>query len=142
MKLNEVVREAEYIDIILSLLDKPYHISSVTKMVFLSFCICHESNFSFYKNRTKDFVDVFFQNISLKLSLDYKDIERIMSVLDMLVKTDTINIKEDKIEIRKEIDHNSENAFMKMCASKIPNPILEIDKLDSVAVIEEVIRYV
>lgn len=142
MKLNEVVKEAEYLDILLTLLAKPYQISSVTKIIFLAFCINHEDNLASYRARTKDFVDVFFENVSLKLAANYKDIEKIIHVLDMLAKTKRINVVGDFIEIREEMKHNSENGFLKMCKGKIPNPILEINKLDAVAVIEEVIRYV
>ena len=36
MKLNDVIKEAEYADIILSLLMEPYRINSVTKMIFFA----------------------------------------------------------------------------------------------------------
>lgn len=142
MRLNDVIKEAEYADIILSLLAEPYQINSVTKMIFFVFCIRYENNFASYRSRTKDFVDVFFENISLKLSTNYKDIEKILSVLKMLVKSGRISIKEDTIEVIDELKHSTENNFIKMCNGKIPNPILEINKLDAIAVIEEVIRYV
>lgn len=142
MKQSEVIKEAEYLDVILSLLSEPYQIVSVTKITFMAFCIYHEKNLMAYNRRKKDFVDIFFQNISLKLSVDYKDIERIMSVLDILVNTKKIIINEDRINIVGEINHSPENEFMKYCMGKVPNPIIEIDKLDATAVLEEVIRYV
>lgn len=142
VKLNDVVKEAEYADIILSLLDEPYQILSVTKIIFFAFCIYHEHNLAAYNNRTKDFVDVFFQNISLKLAIDYKDVEKILHVLDILVKTNKISVAKDKIEIKENIKNNAKNDFIKKCTRTTPNPILEINKLDAVAVIEEVIRYV
>ena len=142
VKLNEVVTEAEYADIVLSLLAEPYQITSVTKIIFFAFCIYHESNFTSYSNREKDFVDVFFQNISLKLAIDYLDFEKILHVLDMLVKTNKISVDGDKIEIKEVLKIDSENNFIQKCERKIPNPILEINKLDAIAVIEEVIRYV
>ena len=135
MKLNDVIKEAEYADIILSLLMEPYRINSVTKMIFFAFCIT-------YRSRTKDFVDVFFENISLKLATNYKDIEKILCVLKMLVKSGKISITGDSIEVMDELEHSTENDFIKMCNGKTPNPILEINKLDATAVIEEVIRYV
>ena len=61
MKLNDVIKEAEYADIILSLLMEPYQINSVTKILFFAFCIRYEDNFAAYRNRTKDFVDVFLK---------------------------------------------------------------------------------
>jgi len=142
VKLNDVIKEAEYADIILSLLMEPYRINSVTKMIFLAFCIRYEDNFASYRSRTKDFVDVFFENISLKLATNYKDIEKILCVLKMLVKSGKISITGDSIEVMDELEHSTENDFIKMCNGKTPNPILEINKLDATAVIEEVIRYV
>ena len=142
VRLNEVIKEAEYADIVLSLLTKPYCILSVTKIVFFSFCILHEKIFASYRGRKRDFVDVFFENISLNLAVDYKDIEKIIFVLDILVKSGKISMNGDTIEIKDEINHNPENEFLKICISRTPNPILEINKLDEKAVIEEVIRYV
>lgn len=142
MKLNDVIKEAEYADIILSLLVEPYQINSVTKIIFFAFCIKYEDNFASYRSRTKDFVDVFFENISLKLATNYKDIGKILCVLKMLVKVGKISITEDNIQVLEELKHGTENEFIKMCSGKTPNPILEINKLDSTAVIEEVIRYV
>lgn len=142
VKLNDVIKEAEYADIILSLLAEPYQINSVTKILFLAFCIKYEDNFASYRSRTKDFVDVFFENISLKLATNYKDISKILCVLKMLVKVGKISIIDDNIQVLEELKHNPENEFIQMCDKKIPNPILEINKLDATAVIEEVIRYV
>ena len=142
MKLIDVLKEAEYTDIVLSLLSEPYKILSVTKIIFISFCVYHESNFSSYKNRQKDFVDVFFKNISFNLAIYYKDIEKIIHILCILEKTNKIKIIEDTILIIEDIKHDSENIFIKKCCNKLPNPIIEIDKLDALAMIEEVIRYV
>ena len=142
MRLNDIIKEAEFADIILSLLVEPYQINSVTKMIFFTFCIRYEDNFASYRRRTKDFVDVFFENISLKLATNYKDIEKILSVLRMLVKSGRISIVGDHIETIGEVKHSTENSFIKMCSGKTPNPIIEINKLDATAVIEEVIRSV
>lgn len=142
VRLNDVVKVAEYADIVLSLLEEPYCITSVTKVVFFAFCIRHEERFVLYRNRTKDFVDVFFENISLKLATNYKDLEKIFFVLNLLVKTEKISIEDDTIIVVDNLEPKFENDFIKMCNGRVPNPILEINKLDSTAVIEEVIRYV
>ncbi len=142
MKSNEIIKEAEYADIVLTLLSPPYRITSVTKIIFLAFCIYHESNFTYYRNRKKDFVSIFFKNITLKLSANFKDIEKILFVLDMLVKNQKIFIDHDEIIVITETQFNTENEFLKRCIKKVPNPILEINRLDPVAIIEEVIRYV
>ena len=75
MNKQKLLQEAEYADIILTLLNSPYAITSITKLIFIAFCVRYESNISAYKNRSKDFIDVFFKNISLKLSAHYDDIE-------------------------------------------------------------------
>ena len=142
MKLNDVVIEAEYADIILSLLGEPYYVSSVTKIIFMSFCIRHEKNMRLYRTRKKDFVDVFFRNISFKLTTEYKDIRKIIHIIDILNKTNKIKVDGDIIMVQEEISHVSENEFLILCTLKNPNPIIEINKLDATAMIEEVIRYV
>lgn len=142
MELKEVVVEAEYADIIISLIAEPYRILSITKIIFIAFCVKHEEYMSSYRGRTKDFVDVFFRNISLKLATNYKDIEKIIHVIDILVKTNRITVNGDVIEVKEEIPIITENNFLRFCSHKVPNPILEINKLDATAMIEEVIRYV
>ena len=142
MKLNNVVIEAEYMDIILSLIGEPYYVSSVTKIIFMSFCIRHEKNMKSYRTRKEDFVDVFFRNISFKLATQYKDISKIVHVIDMLNKTNKIRVDGDNIIVQEDISHTSENEFLMLCLTRNPNPIKEINKLDATAMIEEVIRYV
>lgn len=142
MKLNDVVIEAEYADIILSLLGEPYYVSSVTKIIFMSFCIRHEKSMKLYRPRKEDFVDVFFRNISFKLATEYQDINKIIHIIDILNKTNKIRVDGDSIIVQEEISHISENEFLMLCMVKNPNPIIEINKLDATAMIEEVIRYV
>lgn len=142
MTKDELFLEAEYADIIITLLNFPYGISSVTKLILLAFCIKHEKNTSAYGKRTKDFVDVFFSNISLKLSTHYEDIGAIIHFIDMLRKTSIIEINDDSITLIKEFEHFPENVFLRTCVNRSPNPIIEINKLDRKAMLEEVIRYV
>lgn len=142
MKTERLVKEAEYADIILSLLQPPYNISSLCKITFIAFCIQHEQSISAYSNRTKDFVDTFFKNISLKLVAHSEDIEAIFHVLSMLENNESITICNDTIQLKSCPQHTSENIFLKFCENKNPNPIVEIDKLDIKALLEEVIRYV
>ena len=142
MKLSDVIIEAEYADILITLLNKPYSISSITKLIFISFCIKHEKNTKAYNNRTKDFVDVFFKNISIKLPANYQEIEKIINIIDMLKITDKIKTDGDYIYLITDLEHTTENEFLKYCNQKKINPILEINKLDAKAMIEEVIRYV
>lgn len=142
MTIDDLVLESEYADILISLMQPPYNISSITKLVFIAFCSKYEKNLASYKNRSKDFVDIFFQNISLKLSAHYKDISCIMHVIDILKKTSKAKIDGDHIELKLDVQIQTENDFIKFCKVKIPNPIIEINKLDTKALVEEVIRYV
>ena len=142
MNKEKLLQEAEYADIILALLGSPYAITSITKLIFIAFCVRHESNLSSYKNRSKDFIDVFFKNISLKLSAHYNDIGLILHFVDILKNTSKISIVGDSIELGVELTHSPENHFLQFCAKKVPNPIVEINKLDAKALLEEVIRYV
>lgn len=142
MNKEKLLQEAEYADIILTLLGSPYAITSITKLIFIAFCVRHESNLSSYKNRSKDFIDVFFKNISLKLSAHYNDIGLILHFVDILKNTSKISIVGDSIELGVELTHSPENHFLQFCAKKVPNPIVEINKLDAKALLEEVIRYV
>ena len=142
MDKSKIILDAEYTDIILTLLQKPYYISSITKLVFIAFCVKHENNIQTYANRSKDFVDCFFKNISLKLSAHYEEINSILSVIDMLNKTSIILVSSDSIDLKRSINHDPENIFLKFCAKKVPNPIVEINKLNAKALLEEVIRYV
>ena len=142
MTNERIIQEAEYADIIITLLNFPYGISSVTKLVFFAFCIKHEQNTGAYGKRTKDFVDTFFNNISVNLSTHYADIETIIHFIDMLNQTAIINVDGDSITVNKEIAHFPENKFLRACVNRSPNPIIEINKLDAKAMLEEVIRYV
>ncbi|MEN6459761.1 MAG: hypothetical protein ABFC94_00120 [Syntrophomonas sp.] len=142
MIVSKVISEAEYADIIITLMKSPYGISSITKLIFIAFCVKHENNLSAYYNRTKDFVDVFFRNISLKLYTHYQEIGEIIHAIDMLSKSSRVLINGDYIELKHDFTFQTENTFLKFCTTKVPNPIVEINKLDAKAVVEEVLRYV
>ena len=142
MEANEVISEAEYADIVMTLLNFPFGISSITKLVFITFCVKHESDLSHYYNRKNDFVDVFLRNISLKLSAHYKEIGKIITVINMLCTSSKAIVNGDHIEPCHNLAFKTENSFLDFCASRVPNPISEINRLDAKAIIEEVIRYV
>lgn len=142
MMLDEVISEAEYADIIITLLKPPYEISSITKLIFIAFCVKNETNQPQYKNRTKDFVDVFMSNISLKLAAHNQEIMQIIRVIDKLNKTSKVSISQDEISLIHEFDFQTESNFLKFCKTKNPNPINEVNKLDPKALLEEVLRYV
>ena len=137
-----LLEEAEYMDIILSLLQEPYNIDSLIKIIFISFCIHNESNLLKYTNRKQDFVDTFIENISFKLEVNKNELISIFGVLDILRKQKIIDIVGDKIIGKKTIEFNTQNPLIQKCASSELNPISETNKLDSKALLEEVIRYV
>ena len=142
MDKSKILTDAEYASIVITLLRKPYSVSSISKLMFIAFCVKHENNKLSYANRSKDFVDCFFKNISLKLSAHYTELNNILFILDMLKTTSLIHIDGDSIELTQDIEHETENSFLKFCESKIPNPIIEVNKLNAKALVEEVIRYV
>lgn len=142
MTASEILSEAEYADIIITLLQSPYSISSITKLVFIAFCIKNENDNTKYSNRKKDFVDVFISNVSIKLTTHRQEINQIVRVIDMLNRTDKISIKGDEIDLVHDFNFQTESNFLKFCKTKTPNPINEIIKLDPKALIEEVLRYV
>jgi len=85
---------------------------------------------------------VFFKNISLKLSAHYDDINVMLHFIDMLKNTSNAFVNGGNIELSHPINHTPENRFLQFCMKKKPNPIIEINKLDTKAMMEEVIRYV
>ena len=142
MVVNDVLSEAEYADIIVTLLQPPYSVASITKLVIISFCVKNENNHAKYANRKKDFVDIFISNVSIKLSTHRKEINQIIKVIDMLNKTSKVCIDGDNIALIHDFTFLTENSFLKFCKAKSPNPIAEVSKLSPKALIEEVVRYV
>lgn len=139
MKTNDLVRKAEYIDIMLSLMSEPYNINSITKLIFFSFCVRHIISF---KNRSNNIVEKFFKSLSIKFQLNYYEIEDILWVIELLDKTKIVEIEEDNIHLVDSREYKSKNKLFTQLASRKVNPLLEVNKLDASAVIEEVIRYV
>ena len=144
MNQSNLITEAEYADIILTLINKPYCITSITKLIFIAFCIEHVQINSIltYRNRTKDFIDVFFNNISVQLLTYHDDIKIILHFINILHNTNKIGINCDEIIPTNIVQHNTENTFLNFCNNQKINPIIEISKLDAKGLIEEVIRYV
>lgn len=139
MKKNDLVRKAEYIDIMLSLMSKPYNINSITKLIFVSFCVRHMLSF---KSRTNNIVEEFFSNLSIKFQLNYYEIDDILWVIELLEKNKMVEVEGDNIQFVDSREYKSKNELLKQLANRNVNPILEVNKLDASAVIEEVIRYV
>lgn len=141
-KMSDLLLQSEYVDIISELLKEPYRIDSVLKMVFISFCVRNESRSS-YRNRKTDFVDALLENLNLKLLSHPDELQSIFEVLNKLKKCGWINTVNGKIEILKEpTGVKCENKFLTGCKGKDINPIVEVNKLDDRAFIEEVLRHV
>lgn len=140
--MNELLLQSEYAEIMIELLEEPYRINSVIKIVFMSFCIRNEMRSS-YRNRKTDFVDELLSNLSIKLLSHPKELGGVFAVLNMLETCGWIRIDSGIITVLKDLaDFKCENKFLKGCKSKEINPIIEVNKLDDKAFLEEVLRHV
>lgn len=140
--MNDLLLQGEYAEIIIELLKEPYNVNSVVKIVFMAFCVRNEKQTS-YRNRKTDFVDVLLDNLNIKLLSHPDELRNIFEVLSKMKKCSWITTEDGKISILKEFDRTkSENKFLVGCRGKDNNPIVEVNKLDDKAFIEEVLRHV
>lgn len=140
--MNDFLLQSEYADIIITLLNKPYGVDSVIKIVFISFCVRNEIKSS-YRQKKANFVDSLLDNLNIKLLSHPNELRSIFEVLNKLKKCGWISILNGKIKIIKELNvAKSENKFLTICSGKDINPIAEVNKLDDKAFIEEVLRHV
>ena len=67
MMNDKIIEEAEYAEIIVTLLNEPYAINDFIKLVFISFCIKHETklHLKHYQNRKID-ISKYQNDLSLK----------------------------------------------------------------------------
>ncbi len=139
--MNRYTLEGEYMEIVIELLDN-YEINSLIKLVFMAFCIknCKKSAFN---GRKKDFVDAFFSGLNVKLFSHSYEMKAILEVIQKLKTSGWIKIESDEVLMQKEFqNYKCENKFLVRCRDKDPNPIHEVNKLDSRAFMEEVLRNV
>ena len=140
--MNNYILEGEYLEIIIELLGKQYNVRSLIKLVFMSFCIKNGKRSS-YGRRKKDFVDVFFASLNVKLLSHSDEMEAILEIIYKLKSSGWIKIEGDEITVLKEFeDFKCENKFLVGCRGKGINPVCEVNKLDSRAFTEEVLRHV
>lgn len=140
--MNDLLLQGEYAGIMVELLNEPYNVDSVVKIVFLAFCVRNETQTS-YKNRKTDFVDVLLNNLNIKILSHPDELKTIFEVLNKMKKCGWIAIEDGRIIILRELSKpNLENRFLTGCKGKDINPILEANKLDDKAFIEEVLRHV
>ena len=140
--MNRYILESEYLEIIMELLGEKYKINSLIKLVFMAFCIRHEKKCS-YGSRKNDVIDEFFDNLNIKLLSHPNDVEAILEVIHKMKTSGWIRIEDDDVAVLKELkDFECENNFICGCRNKNVNPICEVNKLDSKAFTEEVLRHV
>ena len=141
-KMNELLLESEYAEIIIELLKDPYNVDSVIKIVFMAFCVRNENKTS-YRNRKTDFVDMLLGNIDIKLLSHPDELTRIFEVLNKMKKCGWIKTYQGKISLLKGLeDYKCYNKFLIGCRGRELNPLIEVNKLDDKAFIEEVLRHV
>ncbi len=140
--MNNYILEGEYLEIIIELLGKQYNVGSLIKLVFMSFCIKNGKRSS-YGGRKRDFVDVFFSSLNVKLLSHSDELIAILEVIYKMKSSGWIKVEDDEITVLKELDDfKRENKFLVGCRNKDINPIREVNKLDSRAFTEEVLRHV
>lgn len=140
--MNEIFLESEYAEIIIALINEPYNFNSIIKIIFTAFCVRNEKKSS-YRNKKTNFVDELLNNINIKLFAHPDEFKCIFEILYKLKKCGWIRINNGKIEIVKSFnDFKCDNKFLKSCIDKEINPLIEVNKLDDKAFIEEVLRHV
>lgn len=145
MMNDKIIEEAEYAEIIVTLLNEPYAINDFIKLVFISFCIKHETkvHLKHYQNRKIDISKIFIENIKLKLMSHYNELNIIFEVIDKLITCDFIELKENNIiKINKPLNCDTQNSVLTKFNEMRINPVLEINKLDTNEFMEGVLRYV
>ena len=140
--MNRYTLEGEYLEIIIELLGENYKVNSLIKLVFMSFCIKNGKRKS-YSGRKKDFVETFFDCLNVKLLSHSSEMKAIFEVIHKLKSSGWIRVEDDEVEVLKEMkDFNCNNNYLNGCRNKELNPVHEVNKLDSRAFTEEVLRHV
>lgn len=134
--------EAEYASIIVCLLEKPYCVKSITKLLFLSLDIKY-AVLSKYKNRKMDFIEVFLTPLGIKLMAHPEDLEAILKVIALLERGKWISIEGDLINVERTLPKvKIKNKFLEKIKSYDVNPIEIVNNLEMKSFLEEVLQYV
>lgn len=140
--MNEMLIQSEYAEIIIELLKEPYNINSIVKLVFLSFCIRNEKRPSYRKRKT-DFVEILLSNLNIKLLAHQNELTSAFEVINILKQCGWIKTEAGRIIILKDLSQfRCSQRFLMGYKDKEINPIVEVNKLDDKAFIEEVLRHV
>lgn len=147
MKSNLLLR-AEYANIIVILIKKPYSFNSITKLIFTSFGVKHASVHK-YSNRKMDFIQTFLSSLSVKLTSHPEELVAILDVISTLEDNGWIKVSNDTIQVRKNLLNNKKisnnirkNSFLKNIEKKEINPLEQINKMSVNSFLEEVLQYV
>ena len=142
MMMSNYLLEGEYLEIMIELLSDKYNVNSLVKLVFMAFCIKNGKRAS-YSGRKKDFVDVFFSSINVKLLSHPDEMKTIFEVIYKMKSSGWISVEGDEVMVLRDLkEFRCENSFLVGCGEKSVNPIHEVNKLDSRAFTEEVLRHV
>ena len=132
-------------DILVGLLSEPYNIDSLSKIVFIAFCVQYNDGTKIYSNRKKNLIQIFMNALSIKLLSHISDLQVILEQIYILDSSGWILISDDgKIHVKSAADFNqlhSGNEFLNHFIGKKNNPIIAVNKLEDKAFLEEVIRY-
>lgn len=147
MKSNLLLR-AEYANIIVILIKKPYSFNSITKLIFTSFGVKHALVHK-YSNRKMDFIQTFLSSLSVKLTSHPEELVAILDVISTLEDNGWIKVSNDTIQVGKNFLNNKKisnnirkNSFLKNIEKKEINPLEQINKMSVNSFLEEVLQYV
>lgn len=142
MSKEKLMIMAEYYDIILSLLSPPFNISSIVKLLIIAFCVRNVDLDVFSICRKNDVVDYFLMKSIPKLNSKFMELEDELFVVKFLESSGVIVVSGDCIDYPGRSYYKSENLIINKSLKSKCNYILELNKLGSLELIEEVIRYV
>lgn len=138
----DLILQAEYATIIVSLMKKPYQENSITKLIFMSFGVKHAS-IRKYSNRKMDFIKTFLSSLSIKLTSHPEELKAILDVISILESGGWISVTNDTIKVKKKLpDGFIKNNFLINIEKKDVNPLMEIGNLNIKSFLEEVLQYV
>lgn len=138
----DLMLDAEYTAIIINLINWPYNVDSVIKIVFMAFGVKH----SYAKNfggRKNDIFKTFLSSLSIKIMAHPEELQAIFNAIRILEYNGWIKIDKDKIKLEKRFEENiPKNNFMKSMEKKDVNPLIEIKNMSDYVFLEEVLQYV
>ena len=141
MSYSDIEKEATYFDIIMGLLEKPYEIRSLLKLVFIAFTVrAAEYKVDKYA-KALDLVSKFMSNLKIELFNATDDFKVIFRIINILEKTGYINVDGNEIlQIKSAANYKCKNKVLSL--SSVNKAILEINTITDKSFAEEIIRNV